>query len=84
MNPRVTKARASGEHEVLVDFSNGETRRLDLQPLFDYEVRAKLKDPAFLARVRADHGTLAWPEGIDLDPETVYLDSVPVGILAKA
>jgi hypothetical protein len=33
-----------------------------------------LCDPAYFARVRVDSqaGTIAWPNGIDLAPETLY------------
>ena len=84
MNPRAIKAHAAGQHEVLVEFSNRETRKLNLQPLLQYDVFARLRDAKFVSQVRVDHGTLAWPEGIDLDPDMVYLDSVPVNVLAGA
>lgn len=83
MNPRATMAQAVGSHEVIVAFSNGETRKFDLRPLLRYEVFTKLQDMAFFVQVRAEHGTLSWPEGIDLDPDMVYLDSIPLKTLAN-
>jgi hypothetical protein len=84
MNPRATRAQAAGSHEVIVEFSNGETRKFDLRPLLGYEVFEKLQDSTFFAQVRAEHGTLVWQEGIDLDPDMVYLDSIPLKTLANA
>ena len=78
MNPRVVAVAALEEHRLLVTFSNGEQRRLDVRPYLDYEVFGRLRDAAFFALVQADHGTVGWPGGIDIDPDSVYVDSVPV------
>jgi hypothetical protein len=84
MNPRVTAAVALDDRHLQLQFSNGEQRRLDLQPYLAYPVFERLREPAFFALVQADHGTVSWPGGIDLDPDSVYLDSVPITHTASA
>lgn len=84
MNPRVTAAMALDDHHLQLRFSNGEERRLDLRPYLAYPVFERLREPSFFALVQPDHGTVSWPGGIDLDPDTVYLDSVPTMHTASA
>lgn len=84
MNPRVVHVTALPEHSLLVTFSNREKRRMNVRPYLDYEVFGRLRDPAFFALVQADHGTVSWPGGIDLDPDSVYLESVAVTQPAQA
>jgi hypothetical protein len=36
-----------------------------------------LKDPAFFARVSVEHGTVVWPNGVDLDPLVLHGDLMP-------
>ena len=36
-----------------------------------------LKDPAFFAQVFVDHGTVCWPNGLDLDPLVLHGDREP-------
>lgn len=84
MNPRVVSVAAVEDQALQLRFTNGEQRRLNVQPYLDFAVFARLRDPAFFALAKADHGTVAWPGGIDLDPDSVYLDSVPLGQAAAA
>ncbi len=78
MNPRVTAVTPVAEHGLLVTFSDGQVRRLDVHPYLAVAVFARLREADYFAQVRVDHGTVAWPDGIDLDPDSVYLDSVPI------
>ena len=78
MNPRVTAVFPLAGHALLLQFSNGEKRRMDVGPYLTYPVFECLREPELFSQVRADHGTVSWPSGIDLDPDSVYLDSVPV------
>jgi hypothetical protein len=50
---------------------------MDVRPYLEYPVFERLRNPGFFALVQADHGTVGWPCGIDLDPDSVYLESVP-------
>ncbi len=78
MNPRVISASPLDDHSLLIQFNNKEQRRLDVTPYLSYPVFERLRENAFFALVQADHGTVSWPGGIDLDPDSVYLESVPV------
>ena len=57
---------------------------MDVSPYLAYAVFERLREPAFFALVQTDHGTVNWPGGIDLDPDSVYLESVPVAQTAPA
>ena len=78
MNPRVIAVNPLEDHALLLQFGNGEHRRMDVRPYLAYAVFERLREPGFFALVQADHGTVSWPGGIDLDPDSVYLESVPV------
>lgn len=78
MNPRVTAVTALEDHHLLLNFSNGEQRRMDMRPYLAYGVFERLRETSFFALVQPDHGTVCWPGGIDIDPDSVYLDSVAV------
>ena len=78
MNPRVIAVTPLEDHALLLQFNNGEQRRLDVRPYLAYGVFERLREPAFFALAQPEHGTVGWPGGIDLDPDSVYLDSVVV------
>jgi hypothetical protein len=84
MNPRVTAVTPLEHHQLLIEFNNGEQRSLDVAPYLAYAVFAPLSERRLFNSVRADHGTVSWPGGIDIDPDSVYLDSAPVGLGATA
>ena len=84
MNPRVVALIPLEEHCLLLQFNNGEQRRLDVRPYLAHGVFERLREPAFFGLAQPDHGTVGWPGGVDLDPDSVYLDSVPVKQAAPA
>ncbi|WP_031387891.1 DUF2442 domain-containing protein [Desulfonatronum thiodismutans] len=59
-------------------FSNGECRRFDMRPLLRMKPWNRIASPAVFRRVRVDYGTLVWPGEIDVAPETLYDDSIPL------
>lgn len=60
---------------VLVSFENGVRGVFDCAYLTKDPYWAKLKSPAFFRQVKAEYGTLCWPEDIDVAPESVWEDA---------
>lgn len=78
MNPRVKALTANADHSLTLVFNSGEVKRFDMRPYLGYPAFAPLQNIGFFQLARADHGTVAWPQNIDFDPDTLYLDSQSV------
>lgn len=75
--PRVTTVEVRPPYGLHLTFDDGLTRDVDLAdelwgPMFE-----PLKDPGFFARVSVEHGTIVWPNGVDLDPLVLHGDFMP-------
>lgn len=73
--PLLIEAVALDDYAVHVRFADGTTADVDLGYLLDYGgVFEPLRDPAHFARLKADAeaGTIVWPNGADIAPETLY------------
>ena len=60
--------------QVKVVFDNGVSGIFDCAYLLKDPYWAKLESPAFFRQVKAECGTLCWPEDIDVPPESVWED----------
>lgn len=60
--------------QVKVVFDNGVSGIFDCSYLVKDPYWAKLGSPSFFRQVRAECGTLCWPEDIDLPPESIWED----------
>ena len=61
-----------------LEFQNGEHRRFDMRPLLSVKPWNRVATLALFERARVDYGTVVWPGEIDIAPETLYDDSVPL------
>jgi len=73
--PRVTSARALDRYRVRLTFKDGTVGEVDLSDLVGRGPTFELLgDPAYFRRVRVNRtlGTIVWPNGADIAPETLY------------
>jgi hypothetical protein len=81
----VETAKVVGPYQLSVQFSTGETKRINLRPLLKGPVFRPLRDLGFFNLVRVDPEcrTVVWPNGADLAPEALY-DLPDVGVPGEA
>ncbi len=74
MKWRVVGVEVVGPHSLTVKFKDGKRKQVNLLPLLEGPVFEPLRDPGVFARVMLDPvaGTVAWPNGADIAPETLY------------
>lgn len=70
--PMVVHAEHRGGFRVHVLFNDASENTIDFEPWLDGPIFEPLRDPAFFRRFFVDGGTLIWPNGADIAPETLY------------
>jgi hypothetical protein len=70
----VTAVEVIAEFRLRLTFTDGTVGDIDFSERVWHGVFAPLRDPQFFAQVRLDHdaGTIAWPNGVDMAPESLY------------
>jgi hypothetical protein len=71
----IVSAAALSDYRLHLQFEDGVEGIVDLTALVGFRgVFEPLKDPTYFAQVRVDPelGTVAWPNGVDLDPDVLY------------
>ena len=58
-------------------FNNGEKRLFDVKPYLGIGIFEELKDKAYFKNVTTKFDSIAWQNGQDFSPETLYLKSDP-------
>ncbi|GAA0432123.1 hypothetical protein GCM10008983_05870 [Lentibacillus halophilus] len=69
---------------LLCEFENGEKRFIDIRPSMIGTLN-KLKDPQLFRQVYVDDdaGTVAWPDDIHIDPDTLYNRGIQSGEIQR-
>ena len=74
----VIRVDAKPDYSLNLTFENGEQRVFDMNPLMDKKPFVRLKGSPLFMKAFVDYGTVAWPCGIDIAPETLYDLSIPM------
>lgn len=75
MNPRVAQVTPRPPHLLQLLFTSGERGTFDCHPYLDFGVFQELLDWDVFAQVRVENGTVVWPGGQDICPDTLYIES---------
>ena len=70
--PSVVQAELKGGFRMRVVFNDGTENTIDFGRWLDGPMFEVLRAPEFFARYFIDGGTVVWPNGADIAPETLY------------
>ena len=75
--PSVTRAEYRGGYSIVVTFNDGKSGTIDFVRWLEGPIFEPLKDPEYFQRFFLDGGTVSWPNGADIAPETLYEQAQP-------
>ena len=70
--PHVIRADYLNGHRIRLTFDDGVVGTVDFEPWLEGPVFEPLKDPDYFRRFFIEGGTIAWPNGADIAPETLH------------
>jgi len=70
--PTVIRAEHRGAYRLRVVFNDGSENIIDFAEWLEGPIFEPLRAPEFFARYFIDGGTVVWPNGADVAPETLY------------
>jgi len=68
----VTHAEPLGEFRIHLRFDDGLAKTVDFRPMFRGPIFEPLLQPEAFRAFRLEGGTVAWPNGADITPETLH------------
>jgi len=77
----VVTVKPQPDFQLDLTFENGELRRFDMRPLLAIKPWNRIASLNLFERARVDYGTVVWPGEIDIAPETLYDDSIPLSVI---
>ena len=70
--PAVIRATYRRDYQIALVFNDGSVATVDFAQWLDGPVFEPLRDREYFRRFFIDGGTIAWPNGADIAPETLY------------
>jgi hypothetical protein len=70
--PQVVRARYDKAYCILVMFNDGTEASVDFEPWLEGPIFEPLKRLSYFRKFFVEGGTVAWPNGADIAPETLY------------
>lgn len=70
--PSVVRAEHRGGYRIHLTFNDQSERTVDFRKWLEGPVFEPLKDPVYFRQFFLDGGTVTWPNGADIAPETLY------------
>lgn len=76
MNPRVKDVKAKENYILSLTFDNAEIKKFDMKPYIDKGFFKELQEKKYFNSVQVFMGSIQWPNGQDLCPDTLYEHSL--------
>ncbi len=70
--PQVVRAEYRGGFLIHLTFSDGRQKTVDFRSWLEGPVFEPVRDPGYFPRFFVEGGTVCWPNGADIAPETLY------------
>lgn len=70
--PVVISAKYKDDYRIAVEFDNGVRKIIDFEKWLNGPIFEPLKDKKYFKNFFLDGWTIAWPNGADIAPETLY------------
>lgn len=78
---RVRRAEVVETQLVQIEFEDGSIRQIDLSPLMQGPIFDELiENPELFRQMTVIGGTVAWPNGADIDPDVLYYGLTPASV----
>lgn len=74
----IINAKPLSDYKLLLIFDNNEIREFDVKPYLNHGIFSELTDLTIFNSVHVSFDTVEWKNGADLDPETLYGESISV------
>lgn len=75
---RVQSVEPNEGFTVNIHFTDGSSRKVNLAPYLRGPVFEPIRsDPALFRSMQVEEGTIAWPNGADIDPDVLYYGLTP-------
>lgn len=78
MKPELKEVKAYSDYSLLLTYTNGEVKVIDMTPYLDFGIFEELKDIQLFLSVKKSFDMVEWPNEADLDPEFLYNKSITI------
>lgn len=75
MTPRILNINILDNYQIEITYQNGEIKIFDFTKYINYSKLTELKDKNIFKEAKVSYDTIEWPNGIDIDPDTLYFES---------
>ena len=72
----VKEVKPIDNYKLILTFENNEVKIFDMIPYLDKGIFQELKDENLFKAVKVSCDSIEWPNEADIDPETLYEDSI--------
>ena len=76
MSLGVKEVKPIDNYKLILTFENNEVKIFDMIPYLDKGIFQELKDENLFKAVKVSFDSIEWPNEADIDPETLYEDSI--------